>query len=233
MKKSIFVLLLLAMPTFCLAGSDKDDRSFRRHEFSASLGFGANPADKEVNNALDKHYIHRDWYGDGECGDILGESFAMLNLEYNYRLTKQWAIGAIMGWGRASEGYYRFPNEHLSDFPTEEDRYSTREDADMTSKVFYVAPSLRYAWFLRGKFRLYSRLAVGAMRQHTSFKVTRWEENKPSTKLTDASSDEVKWKLAYQLTPVGFDFGIEPIRVYSELGYGCRGVFTIGVRVGL
>lgn len=204
-----FLLFLCSIAT--------EAQSFRRHEFSASLGFGPNMADKEVNSVLDQYFVHRDWNFKGECGDILGESFASINLEYYYRLNERWALGAIMGWGYASKSYYRIPIE---------------EDAGMTSKYFYMAPSLKYAWFLKGIFRLYSRLATGAIRQHTTFDISRWQDGHDTT-MTDTCSDEVKWKLAYQLTPVGFDFGIEPIRVYSELGYGCQGVFTIGVKVGL
>ncbi|MBQ8486983.1 MAG: hypothetical protein IJ533_04980 [Prevotella sp.] len=226
-KTCLLLLLLLFLNS--VAG---EAQLMRRHEFSASLGFGPNQADNEVKNVLDRHFVNRDWFLEDGCGDILGESFVSLNLEYYYRLNKQWAVGAMMGWGRASEGSYQYSGEEFAGVAMGEDLYSTRVYADMTSKFFYMAPSLRYAWFLRGNFRLYSRLAMGAIRQHTSFDVMRWH-NGQEIRVTDASSDEVKWKPAYQLTPIGFDFGIEPIRVYSELGYGCQGIFTIGVRMAL
>ena len=84
------------------------------------------------------------------------------------------------------------------------------------------------------------------MRQHTTFDFTKMSFSANNyddyffieymddwNRVEEESSDEIKWKFAYQLTAFGFDFGIEPIRIFSELGYGCQGVFTIGARIGL
>lgn len=212
----MYRLVLLA--SFCFFTLAADAQSFRHHEFSSTFGFGSNMADREVRHVKDYYDMqHRR----GECFDLLGESFATFNLEYHYRFERHWAAGAIVGWGRSKGSYYR-SYEILASAEEFDDSFIP-DSGDMLSKVFYLAPSIKYDWFLKGKFRLYSRVALGAMRQHTTFDYRKAE----------TSFDEVKWKVAYQLTPIGFDFGIEPIRVYSELGYGCQGVFTIGARVAL
>lgn len=211
----MYRLVLLAL--FCFFTLAVDAQSFRHHEFSSTLGFGPNMADKEVRNVKDYY----DMQYQGECFGLLGDSFVTFNLEYHYRFDWHWAAGAIVGWGRSEGSYHRCDDIRTS----VEDSYDCfiRDRGGISSRVFYLAPSVKYDWFLKGKFRLYSRVALGAMRQHTTFEY----------KMMEASYDEVEWKVAYQLTPIGFDFGIEPIRVYSELGYGCQGVFTIGARVAL
>lgn len=235
MKKSIILLLLCSFTLF--VGAQK----LRHHEFSCALGFGPNMADKEVNQ-MHNRYIGK--YGmlyGGECGDIFGDSFVTFNLEYNYRLNKQWAIGLIMGWGRSVESYSGYDDLNEPDNRNGNYLYSKE-----SSKTFYLAPSLRYGWFQRGKIRLYSRIALGTMRQHTTFDFTKMSFSANNyddyffieymddwNRVEEESSDEIKWKFAYQLTAFGFDFGIEPIRIFSELGYGCQGVFTIGARIGL
>ena len=217
MMKTIALILV----TLLLGAISAGAQSFRHHEFSSTLGFGPNMADKEVRHVNDCYVWKHDMLNEGECFDLLGDSFVTLNLEYHYRFDRRWAAGAIMGWGRSAEGYY---SSNGLETPVKGSDGSFREDTgNMLSKIFYLAPSVKYDWFLKGKFRLYSRVALGAMRQHTTFDFNKIEE----------SFDEVKWKVAYQLTPIGFDFGIEPIRVYSELGYGCQGVFTIGARLAL
>ena len=219
---------------------------FRHHEFSSSLGFGANIGDKEVNDMFDRYdrRYHLDAGDDYE--DLVGKSFVTFNLEYHYRFDKQWAVGVIMGWGHSGDTYSRYDNV-LEPVEGMANNYTTIcKYGDEESNTFYLAPSFRYAWFVKGKFRLYSRVALGAMRQHTTFKYRESthlemlcdfnhfhtvESPEFLNKEQNESSDEVEWKLAYQLTPLGFDFGIEPIRVFSEWGYGCQGVFNIGVRL--
>ena len=208
---------LVLLASFCFFTLAANAQSFRHHEFSSTFGFGPNMADKEVSHVKDCY----DMQYQGECFDLFGESLVTFNLEYHYRFDRHWAAGAIIGWGSSEDSYYRCDGIQTS--VRGSDDCFIQNSGDISSKVFYLAPSAKYNWFLKGKFRLYSRVALGAMRQHTTFDYIKTKE----------SFDEVKWKVAYQLTPIGFDFGIEPIRVYSELGYGCQGLFTIGARVAL
>lgn len=239
MKKSIILLLLCSFSL--VVGAQK----LRHHEFSCALGFGPNIADKEVNQLNNRYISKYDMSHGAECGDIniFGDSFVTFNLEYNYRLNKQWAIGIIMGWGRSEESYSGYDDLNKPESGTGDGYYLYGLES---SKTFYLAPSLRYGWFQRRNIRFYSRIALGTMRQHTTFDVSKTSFSTNSyddyylikykddwNRVEAESSEEIKWKFAYQLTAFGFDFGIEPIRLYSELGYGCQGVFTIGARIGL
>lgn len=244
MKETSYRLLVLSV--LCLFSMTIGAQRFRHHEFSSSFGFGANIGDKEVDDMFDQYYRRYHLDGGDSYENIWGKSFVTFNLEYHYRLDKQWAVGAIMGWAHSGDSYSRYdkvlePVEGMANNYTTICKYGDEE-----SNTFYLAPSLRYAWFVKGKFRLYSRVALGAMRQHTTFKyreLTRLEMlcdldhlhivESPEllNQEQNEKSDDVKWKLAYQLTPLGFDFGIEPIRVFSEWGYGCQGIFNIGARL--
>ena len=56
-KTCLLLILLLFLNS--VAG---EAQSMRRHEFSASLGFGPNQADNEVKNVLYRHVVNRDWF---------------------------------------------------------------------------------------------------------------------------------------------------------------------------
>ena len=93
---------------------------------------------------------------------------------------------------------------------------------------------------MRGHMQLYSRAALGTIRQHMLFDYqqaasdgrlyTAFEDDTQRDEYRHEHFDEVKWRSAYQLTPVGIDLGNRFIHFYSELGYGFQGVFTIGTR---
>lgn len=57
-----------------------------------------------------------------------------------------------------------------------------------------------------------------------------WEDDIQHDEYRHEHFDEVKWRTAYQLTPVGIDLGNRFIHFFSELSYGFQGVFTIGTR---
>ena len=232
--------------SLCLVSLTIGAQRFRHHEFSCSFGLGANIGDKEVDDMLYQYDRKYNLDVGDDYEDLMGKSFFTFNLEYHYRLDKQCAVGAIMGWGHSGDIYGCYDNVLEPVEGMENSITKTWKHGDEESNTFYLAPSFRYAWFVKGKFRLYSRVALGAMRQHTTFKykeathlemlcnLGHYHEVESSDLLYQSqneSSDEDKWKLAYQLTPLGFDFGIEPIRVFSEWGYGCQGVFKIGVRL--
>ena len=156
----------------------------------------------------------------------------MINFEYHYRFNQTFALGFIFGWGTSSESYVGDDNELGNNLI--QWGYGVEK-----SRIFYVAPSFRCSWCHLNKISLYSRIALGAMRQHMIFnygevildlgKPTQWEDNY----LPELSYDKVKWKPTYHVTFVGFDFGTEPVNLYMELGYGCQDVFAVGIRYAL
>ena len=206
---------------------------YPRHEINGTLGFGANQADRFTNrfvdNILQRYHLERDCM----CGDIFGDSYVMGKLEYHYRLNRKWDIGAMMAWGISSEGYtdeyYMMDEQHKNDFS---DIITT---GDQFCRSFSFAPSARYTWYEKGACRYYSRVALGVMRNHLDFTLKKWKHNDGSYYETFSSYiskehiEETKWRMAYQISPIGMSVGAGPVRFIAELGYGCLGVCNIGL----
>lgn len=231
MKRLILAAVLLYCVTLRLGAQQPI-----RHEFSMGFGVGNNMADKKVNDVVD-HYLET-YHMESEmgCSDFVGDSHITLSFEYHYRLNQRWAVGCIAGWGISKESYDGIeehgaaPHSYLAKYGSEQ------------SRIFYIAPSVRYSWLttMRGHMQLYSRAALGTIRQHMIFDYqqaasdgrlyTAFEDDTQRDEYRHEHFDEVKWRSAYQLTPVGIDLGNRFIHFYSELGYGFQGVFTIGTR---
>ncbi len=229
MIKSLTLLLVILFSSGLSA--QESNKRFHHHEFSGSVSVGANPADKTIRDIRSQYYDRYHLANQDECFNILGESFAMLNFEYHYRFNQTFALGFIFGWGISHESY-------AGDYKELENNLTQWNYGDEKSRIFYVAPSFRCSWCHLIKISLYSRIALGAMRQHMIFdygetiveqqRTQRWEHQ--DDYLPELSYDKVKWKPTYHVTFVGFDFGTEPVNLYMELGYGCQDVFAVGIR---
>lgn len=225
------LLLLLVLGSVSLSAQDSQKR-FRHHEFSSSFSVGSNPADKTVQDVTSQYIDAYQMEVANGCFNIFGASHLMLNFEYHYRLNQTSALGFIFGWGVSSNDY-----EGCLKSDNRDDLYLVSNGSE-SSRIFHIAPSYRYSWyrFSNNKCSLYSRLAVGAMRQHMQYKFGAKESEYAdhSTPIDNmaVSYDQVKWKATYQITAVGFDAGLGSFHVYDELGYGCQGVWVVcGCRV--
>ena len=197
---------------------------------NVGCGFGANQADQVKDNFVDNYVQKYRLTPDGLCFDIFGDSYLFANVEYHYRLNRQWDMGAIAAWGISGE-FYEEENRVYDDL-------TTCKEGRERCHYFVVAPSVRYTWYETNSQRAYSRLALGLMRHHLRFDyreypyiagniIGDWSDT-PSITYID-TSDEVKWRMAWQLTALGYSFGNDRSRCFLELGYGCLGVFRMGV----
>ena len=200
------LLLLLVLGSVSLSAQDSQKR-FRHHEFSSSFSVGSNPADKTVQDVTSQY--------------IDAYQMEVANGCFN-----------IFGWGVSSNDY-----EGCLKSDNRDDLYLVSNGSE-SSRIFHIAPSYRYSWyrFANNKCSLYSRLAVGAMRQHMQYrfgaKETEYADHSTPIDNMAVSYDQVKWKATYQITAVGFDAGLGSFHVYDELGYGCQGVWVVcGCRV--
>ena len=231
MKRMILATALLCCVTLRLGAQQQI-----RHEFSMGFGVGNNMADKQVNDVVD-HYLEI-YHMESEvgCSDLFGDSHITMSFEYHYRLNQRWAVGCIAGWGLSNESY-----DGIEEYGSAPHSYLAKHGSEQ-SRIFYIAPSVRYSWLttMRGHMQLYSRAALGTIRQHMIFDYrqaasdgrlyTALEDDTQRDGYNQKLIDEVKWRTAYQLTPVGIDLGNRFIHFYSELGYGFQGVFTFGMR---
>ena len=203
-----------------------------RHEINGTIGLGINQADHYTEHFINGFTKRYHMEPEGGCMDLTGESYIVGKLEYHYRFDKKWDFGAMMAWGVSNENYddrnYYYDNEQKR-------LRSIFGDGYERCTFFSFAPSVRYTWYETPKYRLFSRVALGAMRHHLSFDVDQWENNDPNTSICRLVNEEyyaeTKWRMAYQISPIGICVGAHNLKFIAELGYGCLGVLNMGVCV--
>ena len=217
---------------------------FNRHELRGGLGFGHCQATHDRDRLVDRYLQQYKLTTSGDCFDLVGNAFLQAGLEYHYRLNRKWDVGVLANWGIAREGYdsqyyvpeYADPRYYQPDFNGIGHEFS---------RFFVVAPSVRYTWCEGFGWRCYSRLALGALRQHLRFEYNEYpwqyneypqaDTNQTSTETTDPEptltdiSEKTKWRMAYQLTAIGGSIGSDVFSLWGELGYGSLGIVRLGV----
>ena len=70
------------------------------------------------------------------------------------------------------------------------------------------------------------------MRHHLTFDYMRYPWNDQQSvsipSFTD-STDNIKWRMAYQLTAIGATIGSQSFNFFGEIGYGSLGIVRFGV----
>lgn len=210
-------------------GEQKLDRRlptrYKRHHFSGGIGFGEKNADRDLDKFIDPLKEKYGVISEDRCFDFVGDSYLLANMEYHYRLNRRWEVGGMAAWGLSRDLY------------TDTDPYIPNKpwfvNASELSRYFAVAPSVRFTWTENDAVRLYSRLALGYMRHHLSF---RYNREKPSPDglnssivLMTESTERLKHRLGYQLTVVGGVAEVGHLHLFGEVGYGCLGLVRLGL----
>lgn len=229
-------LLFIVSVLFCTNFWGKTLPSHYRHELSASIGIGRSQAKQDEKDMAQRYEGLYSLMS--ESNRSIADNYLPRGFEYHYRLNSKWDLGVLANWGAYANSYFtdyfRLDDaETVEDLPTE---YSTAEE---DCQLFIVAPSVRYTWSESGSTRCYSRLALGVMRNHLTFRYERLpfvgeksinsNDVKGISPVFTDNTDKVKWRLAYQLTAVGGSVGIDSFRFFGELGYGCLGIVRLGV----
>lgn len=218
----ILLTLLLLSPLLTHA------QTARRHQVSLSVGAVTPPADKDFDDFTLEMCRRYDWNPANRYQHLLrGRRHRVATLSYHYRATERLSVGASVTLGSAlhhyrDEAYY--PGS-IALLPVVHEMYAK---AHMTSRMLYVAPSVRYVWFAHhsGWTRLYSGASVGAYRLHTRFRPIQVEEGKQAQ-----DYDETRWRMGYQVTALGVDYGKGLVSTFAEVGYGHQGLLTVGLRM--
>lgn len=199
---------------------------FPRHELNIGIGSGANQADHDLHTIINGYPSLNDYDVEGECFDLIGDSYLFINFEYHYRLNRKWDIGSMAAWGLSRDGntYYSPQNQYAYAGQT---KWIYDHE---TSRYFVVAPSVRYTLYETTSTRLYSRLCLGVMRHHLNYKRSFYDGNDALIDEPTESvlTDMVKWGMGYHITAIGGNIGTENIHFFGEIGYGCLGVVRIG-----
>lgn len=85
------------------------------------------------------------------------------------------------------------------------------------STFITVMPSVKFNWLRKEHFGMYSSLSAGVMFEKNSLKANGQEQTNNNTKFMG------------HVTAVGAEFGSK-LRGFTELGFGERGVLTVGIR---
>jgi len=209
---------------------------YKRNELRGSIGFGNCQASHDRDRMTDNYLERYDLTGEGECFDLVGDAYLQAGLEYHYRLNRNWDIGVLADWGISRDSYsaYYFPPENANSPAANPDDWAS---ANECCRFFVFAPSVRYTWYETNSSRCYSRIALGAMRHHLTFDYKRYPWNdypSMSNSFSDIpsftdSTDNIKWRMAYQLTAIGATIGSQSFNFFGEIGYGSLGIVRLGV----
>lgn len=91
------------------------------------------------------------------------------------------------------------------------------KNSDFKSTFITVMPSVKFNWLRKDHFGMYSSLSAGVMFEKNSLKADGQEQKDNNT------------CFMAHVTAVGAEFGGK-LRGFTELGFGERGVLTVGIR---
>ena len=134
-----------------------------------------------------------------------GSFWGPVGVEYYYHVSPVVGLGAVASYACCK---------------AEDDK--TRKD-DLTESFFTVMPSVKFDWFCKKNFGMYSALSAGVMFCSITCNDNA-RANDPNAK------DENLTSLMFQLTAVGAEFGGERFRGFVEAGVGEKGLLCAGLR---
>ena len=187
-----------------------------KHEIRIGGGLGIDPHLQNVRNRfIDTNNLEESDF----CGinGIQATGF----IEYFNHINKHWAIGGSIGISEASGGGARFKNEDINFYSYFINYFfDPTSDFSFKSSSQYLMPAFKYSWIPQKHFCLYSKAAIGIM---------HYKQDVTCDKMPFLERHENGIRLAYQFSPVGFEFGGERIRGFFELGYGKQGIYNAGI----
>lgn len=172
-------------------------------------------------------------------GGVLGTAFS-------FGLAK---VSTMVSTGSFGFEYMRYVHPHvgLGGLVTYEDYLlgfdsRTGKDADgnaiyskgpvQNHHVLTVMPAAKFPWFSNSHVSMYTKLAAGVAWIHTpEVSVTGVDSDGNTKTETAEGSDNIS--VAFQISPVGIDFGGDLVRGYVETGWGYQGLIMMGVRFRL
>lgn len=224
MKKIFLALCIAAICASPSTAQDYDEghisrfkchRSyFHRHESGLVLGFP---------NRVDRSNRYEDFIKEQQYRYLMDRDILMfpsitLNGYYLYHFNDRIAVGGLMGWNPMFGAYmehkvYTAPS-------TPQDRWRLREvqSGYIQGHIFSLMPTIKYTWLIGKHVTLYSKAGIGGDVEWFHFQGARF-----------GTRDDVHFRLGYQITPFGIDFGQGPVRFFMEAGYGSEGVLMCGV----
>jgi len=171
-----------------------------KHEISAGVGYATEGQFIDVIGDIGAAFFGCQSKEKGFSGSI--------NLDYGYRVSRKFLVGLSLSYSRIAEEQYR---------KSEPDKlYGTS-----TGYYYSVMPTVKANWIEKEHFTFYSRVSAGLL-------LCKYD-NKVEGKNDDDKDDDMSKAFAFQVSPVGLEFG-NALRGYVELGFGAAGIVSGGIR---
>ena len=143
------------------------------------------------------------YYFDNPSGGV------SLNVGFLYNINRTIAIGGILGsYDLGKDVVYEIP-----------DCEKEAKMVDACFSAYYLMPQVAYSWYQHDYITLYSKGALGLKYQHATYD------------LNSRDIKEDKFRLAYEVIPVGIKLGRSQFKAFMEIGYGMQGFATLGLSV--
>ena len=229
MNKILLTLTFLTILSCPLAAQDTEDghinrfkyhRSyFQRHEFGLTAG---------LLTRVDRFDRFEDYAREQQSRYLLDKdrffnrfSFT-LGGHYLYHFNDRIAAGALVSW-TTIDGFSVTHSEYEAP-ATPQGHWRLLEEwrGSINCNYFSVMPMIKYTWLIGKHVTLYSKAGIGGDVEWFHFQGARF-----------GTHDDVHFRLGYQITPFGIDFGQGPVRFFMEVGYGSESVLMCGVNYHL
>lgn len=225
MNKILLTLSFLTILACPLAAQDTENghinrfkyhRSFfQRHEFGLTAG---------LFTRVDRFDRFEDYARDQQARYLLDKdrffnrfSFT-LGGHYLYHFNDRIAVGALVSW-TTTDGFSVTHSEYEAP-TTPQGNWRLLETwrGSINGNYFSVMPTVKYTWLIGKHITLYSKAGIGGDIEWFRFDGARV-----------GAHNKINFRLGFQVTPIGINFGKGPVRFFSEIGYGSAAVLTAGV----
>lgn len=139
-------------------------------------------------------------------------SYGSYSLEYTYHQSDKLAYGLFAGYS-ANKTIYKSGYDDVN-YKRENFR-----------NYYYCMPTLKITWSHKSHVNFYSYAGVGTY--------YRYETTMPLDDSGAEKSSDDQLMVAFQLTPIGAEFGGERFKFFTELGVGNKGFLSAGFRFKL
>jgi hypothetical protein len=201
------------LASFFLYSCATEDRpSYYRYEVRAGAALepiiSGNHENNKYNRLSDQLVSE---LGDNEASTS-GWIASSLNGAFFYHLNRHVGVGLL---GGKAFDVYHYENWDNWNF------------GSLRQTFTYVIPAIKYTWTDIPPGWVYSKVAVGAGRQHIW--LSGWESKDEQWRDVVARYDVNRWQMAYQISPFCVEFGRRKVRYFLELGYGIEGFLNMGI----
>ena len=197
MKKMLVLVVAAMMATVSV--NAQNDYEQTKHEIAVSYGYLSNSQWLEAVT-MSMNILEG-------LEPASGKAIGPINAEYFYNATKWLGVGAIFSFGQVTTHY------NLAGY--DEEVYTNKNTS------YTVMPAVKFNWFRRAHFGMYSKLGAGLL---------IYDMKAIPVNTADKTVKQLGLGFNWQATVLGLEFGGVHFRGFVEGGLGEQGVVCGGLR---